>query len=314
MQLTLDHKSPVPLYHQLAEAIRYRIATGELKSGTVLPPLRRAAGIWGVNLHTVRRAYAELARAGVVSTHAPEGTRILPAGAESRGRPVPGDRERFLLSVVGEARLRHGLSAEELSALIRRMKAAPPGPRPVSVVECSQTQCEDLAGQIEQRWRVSARPWVLGGDGAPPPGLVVATYFHYNDVRLRWPDRLPEVRFLAISPEPDLARRLRDSCAARGRSQSVVLCEREEAMARNISADLARLLPAPEFKLETRVAPKAEAFLKSVPPRASLLFSPRLWGELPERARRDPRVHQVRYVFDASGLGSLAAEQGWESR
>ena len=85
-------------------------------------------------------------------------------------------------------------------------------------------------------------------------------------------------------------------------------------MARNIAADLARLLPAPEFKLVNRVAPKAEAFLKSAPPRASLLFSPRMWGELSERARRDPRVHQVRYVFDAAGLDSLAAEQGWESR
>lgn len=314
MQLTLDHRSPVPLYHQLAESIRYRIATGELKSGTVLPPLRRAAGLWGVHLHTVRRAYAELARSGVVSTHAPEGTRVLPAGAESRGRPAPGDRERFLKSVVAEARLRYGLSAEELSALIRRVKAAPARPRSVSVVECSRTQSEDLAGQIEQRWRVSARPWVLGRDGVPPPGLVVATYFHYNDVRLQWPDRLPDVRFLAISPEADLARRLRGGRVAGGRSRSVILCERDGAMARNISADLARVLPAPEFKLVSRVAPKADSFLKSAPPRACLLFSPRLWGELPEGARRDPRVHQVRYVFDSAGLDSLAAEQGWESR
>ncbi len=313
MQPTLDPKSPIPLYHQLAETIRYRIATGEVKSGAVLPPLRQAAEIWGVNLHTVRRAYAELARAGVVATRAPAGTRVLP-GTEGRSRPEPGARERFLRSVVAEARLRYGLSPENLAGLIRKLEAAP-GSRSICVVECSRSQCEDLAGQIEQRWRLSARPWVLGRDGVPPPGLVVATYFHYNDVRLQWPDRLAEIHFLAIVPEPGLARRLRGvRRAAAGRSLNVVLCEREEAMARNISADLARILPTPEFRLTTRVVPKATAVLKTADRHASILLSPRMWGELPETARRDPRVHQVRYVFDPQGLETLAVEQGWEPR
>src|SRR5262245_14160510 len=143
MQPTLDPRSPIPLYHQLAEAIRYRIATGEVKSGSILPPLRRAAEIWGVNIHTVRRAYAELARAGVVVTSVPAGTRVL-HGTEVKDRPTPGARERFLRSIIAEAKLRHGLSAEDLARLIRRTKHAP-GPRPVFVVECSRTQCEDLA-------------------------------------------------------------------------------------------------------------------------------------------------------------------------
>ena len=312
MQPALDPRSPVPLYHQLAELIRYRIATGEVKSGSVLPPLRRAAETWRVNLHTVRRAYAELARAGVVATRAPAGTRVLPA-AEGKGRPAPADRERFLRSIVSEARLTHGLSPDELAALIRGVKSAP-GPRPISVVECSRTQCEDLAGQIERRWRVGARPWALDQYGSPPPGLVVATYFHYNDVRLRWPDRLPDIRFLAIAPEPDLARRLRGRPGTARRGHNVIFFEREEAMARNISADVARILPAPQFHLSTRVVPKASSALKGAGPRATLLLSPRMWGELPEKARRDPRVHQVRYVFDPQGLDALAAEQGWEQR
>src|SRR5262249_5020672 len=137
---------------------------------------------------------------------------------------------------------------------------------------------------------------------------VIATYFHYNEVRLRWPDRLSDVRFLAISPQPDLARRIRAGSPRLGRKTTVVLCEREEAMARNIAADLVRILPASEFKVVTGVATDSTG--RSSP----LLLSPRMWGDLPEGARSNPRVHQVRYTFDSSGLESLGAEQGWEPR
>jgi regulatory GntR family protein len=84
MAPSLDPASPVPLYHQLAEALRYRIATGALAPGTALPPLRAAARQWGVNLHTVRHAYAALASLGLVRTRAPHGTLVL-GGAPRRG-------------------------------------------------------------------------------------------------------------------------------------------------------------------------------------------------------------------------------------
>ena len=77
MKLALDPENPVPLYRQIAEAIRYRIATGRLMPGQTLPPLREAATLWGVNRHTVQRTYAELARDGLVQMNGALGTRIL---------------------------------------------------------------------------------------------------------------------------------------------------------------------------------------------------------------------------------------------
>ena len=313
MRLTLDHRSPVPLFHQIAEALRYRIATGEVKPGTVLPPLRRAAEIWGVNLHTVRRAYSELARLGVVTTSAPGGTRVLSGGVEKADRPTPAARHQFLQSVLTEARLRYGLGLHQLIGLLRSVEA-PSQYHSVSVVECSQTQCDDLAQQIEERWRVSATPWVLGKGDPPPDRLVVATYFHYNDIRLRWPERLADVRFLAIAPAPELAERLRRGGRSEGRRLTVVLREREEAMARNITADLARILPSKEFRVVTEVVPQAKAGLEAGSPHTPILFSPRMWGELPAHIRRDPRLHQVRYVFDSAGLEALGVDQGWDPR
>jgi len=313
MRLSLDHGSPVPLYHQLAEAIRYRIATGELKPGDVLPPLRRAAEAWGVNLHTVRRAYSELTGAGVARTSAPLGTQILGAGTAKPADRLPEARRGFIESIVREARLRHGLAPEDLVRLLREVRVEEPA-RAISVVECSRTQCEDLAGQIEGRWRVDASPWPLDGDGPPPSGPIVATYFHYNDVRRLWPERLDDVHFMAIAPEQGLAERLRRS---RGRSRgrlTVAFLEKDDAMARNIASDLARILPAKEFRVVTEVVADPAAGIETKRPGTPILLSPRMWGEISARARRDPRLHQVRYVFDTQALDSLGADQGWEPR
>jgi len=312
MRTRLDPESPVPLYHQLAEAIRYQVATGALKPGALLPALRRAAETWRVNLHTVRRAYAELQESGVVETHAPLGTRIKSASPASVARSDSAARRRFVDAMVSEARLRHGMSVGDLVRELARTQPAARA-RSVSVVECSQTQCDDLASQIEARWRVRATPRPLHLAGGLPAGPVVATYFHYNDVRRRWPERLHDVHFLAIAPEPELAARLADG-RRDGRRMRVVLCERDVPMAQNIAADLGRILPAKRFHVETAVVSKPEACLKQKDARTAILLSPRMWGESPPRLREDPRVHQVRYVFDGDELGALAIEQGWEAR
>jgi DNA-binding transcriptional regulator YhcF (GntR family) len=313
MRLSLDPKSPVPLYHQISESIRYRIATGDLEAGDPLPALRNAARDWGVNLHTVRRAYAELARIGVVTTRAPLGTRVLRTEGNGLGRrtATANERERFVSTIVREAKMRYGLDVEELVRLLGRAKT-PRSARAVSVVECSRTQCADLAGQIEESFAVKAIPWSLEKDGAPPAGLVVATYFHYNDVRRRWPDRLADVRFLPIAPEPGLAQRI--GSTRRRSKQTVILCEREENMARNIAADLSRVLPPARFQVATKVVADPSKFLDRAGERNLVLLSPRVWGEVPERHRKRSHVRQVRYVFDSKDLEALALEQGWEPR
>jgi DNA-binding transcriptional regulator YhcF (GntR family) len=308
MQISLDHRSPVPVFHQLAEALRYRIATGELATGTLLPALRRAGRLWGVNLHTVRRAYSELAGLGLVMTSTPGGTEVV-RGAPREGRE-PGDsaRRQFLEQVAQDARLRYGMDVDELVRQLRATRTAESLPE-VWVVECSKSQSADLAEQLAQRWRVKARPWVLDR-GEPPAGPVVGTYFHYNDIRLRWPERLPNVHFVPIVPEPGLAATLSPRPHP-SRRLTVHLCERDAAMARNIAADLVRILPAKRFHLLTRVVARAEEALDG--PAGPLLLSPRMWGELPAELRQDPRVHQVRYVFDPDALGALGSAQRWEA-
>lgn len=64
--LRIDPAAPVPLAAQVSQQLAWLIATGELTPGDQLPPVRQLAHDLGINLHTVRAAYAQLAANGLV--------------------------------------------------------------------------------------------------------------------------------------------------------------------------------------------------------------------------------------------------------
>jgi GntR family transcriptional regulator len=57
-----------PMYLQIMEQIRHRIAIGDLKGGDELPSIRALAVSTQVSVITVKRAYLELEREGVIVT------------------------------------------------------------------------------------------------------------------------------------------------------------------------------------------------------------------------------------------------------
>jgi len=58
----IDVKSAVPIYVQVAEQIRQRIAAGVLVPGEQLPTVRRLATHLLINPNTVARVYRDLER------------------------------------------------------------------------------------------------------------------------------------------------------------------------------------------------------------------------------------------------------------
>ena len=310
MKLTLDQASPVPLFHQIAEAIRYRLATGRLQPGDALPTLRQAAERWGVNLHTVRRAYGELIQQGLVESRGSQGTRVVGAlGGRTRGAV-----QEFVRETLETARRRFQLSPSELAQLLLGGSALPIAAPLVHVLECSQAQCLDHARQISLQWRVDARPWCLDqADDELPAGPLLATYFHYNEIRRRWPSRLQEIRFLAIHPDPQLVRDLTAAQPKSGRKrQRLLLGEFEESMAKNMIADLSQLLPADQYALEPRVFADASEFVAQSRGRAPLLLPPRVWDQLQANDRERAHVFPVRYVIADEELTALGQEFEWQ--
>jgi GntR family transcriptional regulator len=311
MRTRLDPESAVPLYHQVVRAVEYRIATGDLRAGDRLPSLREAAEDWGINLHTVRKAYINLATRGAVETRPGAGTVILGCAPAPEPRESAADTPRswtpdgsiddYVSLMVQEAAERWGVTPFELGRLVR----ARGGRDPVWVVECSEIQARDLAEQVRRRTGADARAWSLERPGSLPAGRVVATHFHYGDFRRRWPDRLPEVQFVAIRPDPSIRDRVRDRLVSTAERGPALVCEREPAMAANVAADLAPLLEA-VAPVETLVCREPSAFFTAPPVDAPRLFSPRVWAELSDSARQDPQSIEIRYVIDETDLEELA--------
>jgi len=142
---------------------------------------------------------------------------------------------------------------------------------------------------------------------------LVATYFHYNDIRARWPKRLGQVQFASIHPDPSLAAQVRALVPTETRT-TVILCEREADKARNIAADLAAVLPSPTFDIRTLVSSNPTTALHVAGKTQPVLFAPRVWGALGPVERADPRALEVRYLFDSAELTAAGERFHWQAR
>lgn len=112
MLFRIDPSSAVPIFGQLAGAVRGALARGELAEGERLPSAREVATALDINIHTVLRAYQELRDEGVVELRRGRGA-VITAQAGTRAEIAPAIRE-----LVAAARAAD-IGRETLVSLIR---------------------------------------------------------------------------------------------------------------------------------------------------------------------------------------------------
>lgn len=120
MNLEIDFRSGIPIYLQVVERIKERLAAGKLKPGDQLPTVRSLALELRVNFNTVARAYRIMDEAGIISTQQGRGTYILEI-------PSVEVAESIRLKALDELSQRYiadakrlGISPEELTAAWNR--------------------------------------------------------------------------------------------------------------------------------------------------------------------------------------------------
>jgi GntR family transcriptional regulator len=87
--ITIDLTAPVPVYRQIADAIRHLLVTGALQPGDQVPTVRQLAIDLGVHFNTVAQAYRVLADEGWLDLKRRRGALVL-----DRRKPAAPSKER----------------------------------------------------------------------------------------------------------------------------------------------------------------------------------------------------------------------------
>ena len=98
MWLSVDPRSPKPVYQQVVEGVKEAVARGLVACGDRLPSVRELATTMTLNHNTVARAYQELERERVIEVVRGRGTFIAASGP----RPDREDRVRAMAARMRE--------------------------------------------------------------------------------------------------------------------------------------------------------------------------------------------------------------------
>jgi len=103
-----------PIYLQLMEQIKQRIAVGDWPAGQAIPSIRQLAADLQISVITVKRAYLELERDGVIVTRQGKGSFV----ADSAGLSTQLRRDELdeRLAAAADLGYRLGMTPETMTA------------------------------------------------------------------------------------------------------------------------------------------------------------------------------------------------------
>ena len=114
-ELLISQTDARPMYLQIMEQIRNKVALGDWPAGSEIPSIRQLAVQLCVSVITVKRAYQELEREGVIVTHQGRGSTVSAAPNLST-QLCEDDMNRHLAEA---ARLAHQLGLSPAAAASR---------------------------------------------------------------------------------------------------------------------------------------------------------------------------------------------------
>lgn len=122
MIITVNTGSATPIYRQITEQVRHAVATGRVAVGEQLPSVRALAEELVLNPNTVARAYADLAREGLIESRAGRGVFVIQkrkvfSREEGRRRLEP-----LIDALIGEAMAMDFTPEQLLEAFENKMR------------------------------------------------------------------------------------------------------------------------------------------------------------------------------------------------
>ena len=123
MDIIINVADGLPIYRQIVNQIKYLAASGLIRPGEELPPIRTLALQLKVTSNTIVKAYDELESAGIVHKRRGAGTYV------SEERPVVANQERQRIieqridALLAEAH-QLNFTADDILKMVRERRAA----------------------------------------------------------------------------------------------------------------------------------------------------------------------------------------------
>jgi len=121
--------APGPLYGQIVEGVKREISAGRLKPGQPLPSFRTLAADLLVSVITVKRAYQELEREGIIYRKQGLGTFVSENGAARNRDARRREAEQLMARSIREG-VEAGMDDREIVRLAQRIIREKRGTQP----------------------------------------------------------------------------------------------------------------------------------------------------------------------------------------
>lgn len=309
----IDKNNKVPLYLQLKDLIKYYISTGAIQADNQLPAVNTLAQELGINFETVRKAYKELEKDGLLSMKRGQGTHVILHNVPSHSVKSAINVEGGLLETIKSAVKKHlqdGMSLEEAKKIIDQAfdEVSTVGVKQeIIFTECNALQITEISQLLENYLDRPIKPVLLQDlkdelenilPEASQALTIITTGFHSNEVREKTMNLPVNIHVLITHMSAETRRKLD---AFGKKSRFGFICRDQESI--HFYKDVLKVeLDNPELDLTGAISAersKVKAMLKSVD---VLLVSPPAYEEIKSIA---PPKLPIFNVFDQVDSMSL---------
>jgi DNA-binding transcriptional regulator YhcF (GntR family) len=219
----IDKSNKVPLYLQLKDLIKYYISTGTIKDNHQLPGVNTLGGELGVNFETVRKAYKELEKEGLISMQRGRGTYVTLHNAKmsnvsSDVHPESDPKDALRIGI--RKFLRAGSSTKEIRKIVAEVidEIAKEGSQQTVVfAECNLFQVREISKVLRNYLNLNVKPVLVDNlrnevetilKGPESLLAVVTTGFHINEARKMLEDIPVDTQVLITSMSSETRQKL----------------------------------------------------------------------------------------------------------
>lgn len=198
VQWFIDKNNKMPLYLQLKDLIKYYISTGAIQAAHQLPAVNALAKELEINFETVRKAYKELEKDGLLSMKRGQGTHVLLRNVPTAPAKSAASIEEGLLDAAKDILkkyLRQGMELEQAKEIMGQAFheiSAEGTKQEIIFTECNTLQITEISQLLKNYLGQPVKPVLLKNlkdelqnisPEASQLSNIITTGFHVNEVR-----------------------------------------------------------------------------------------------------------------------------------